>query len=54
MAEEDEGLLAAFLNGFTVVAYSPATNDSFSVIDNAGAVSHTCTGTGGGCANSNW
>jgi type IV pilus assembly protein PilA len=41
-------------NSFTVVAYSPATNDSFSVIDNAGAVSHTCTGTGGGCANSNW
>lgn len=41
-------------NSFTVVAYSPATNDSFSVIDNAGAVSHTCTGTGGGCANSSW
>ena len=41
-------------NGYTVVAYSPATNDSFSVVDTAGAVSHTCTGTGGGCANSNW
>ena len=46
--------VAGTSNSFTVVAYSPATNDSFSVIDNAGAVSHTCTGTGGGCANSSW
>ena len=41
-------------NSYSLVAYSPVTNDSFSVVDTAGAVVHSCSGTGGGCSNSTW
>jgi type IV pilus assembly protein PilA len=41
-------------NGYTLVAMSPATNDSFSVVNNNDTVTHPCTGPSGGCVNSTW
>jgi type IV pilus assembly protein PilA len=39
---------------YTVVAYDPTTSDTFSIVKSASAVTHLCSGSGGGCANGTW
>jgi type IV pilus assembly protein PilA len=40
--------------GFSVTAESPVTKDKFTITNNKGSVSRSCTGTGGGCTSSTW
>jgi type IV pilus assembly protein PilA len=40
---------------YSVTATAPSTNDTFTIENNKGVVSRTCTGTGGGCtASKTW
>jgi type IV pilus assembly protein PilA len=40
--------------GYTVIVASPMSGGSFSVIRSGTAITHSCTGTGGGCVGSSW
>ncbi len=39
---------------YSITAVDPVTNDSFTYSNNAGSVTRSCSGTGGGCVNSTW
>jgi len=41
-------------NGYSLTASDPVTGDTFTYQNTAGAVTRSCTGTGGGCVNSTW
>ena len=45
---------SATTTGYTVTAYDATGTDSFSITRTNGAISRTCTGTGGGCVNGTW
>jgi type IV pilus assembly protein PilA len=40
--------------GYSVTAESPVTKDKFTITNNEGTVTRSCSGTGGGCTNSTW
>jgi len=40
--------------GYTLAATSPTTGDVFTITDASGAVTRTCTGSGGGCVGGTW
>jgi type IV pilus assembly protein PilA len=41
-------------NAYTLTVQAARTSDMFTVINQAGTFSHTCTGNGGGCPNGTW
>jgi type IV pilus assembly protein PilA len=41
-------------NSYSITATDPVTGDAFTYSNNAGSVTRSCTGTGGGCVNRSW
>jgi type IV pilus assembly protein PilA len=55
VADATVGVAAATRTSFTVTAQSRHNSATFSITRGAGgAVSHSCTGTGGGCISGSW
>jgi type IV pilus assembly protein PilA len=40
--------------GYVLTVASPATTDTFTITDTSGAMTRSCSGTGGGCVSSTW
>jgi hypothetical protein len=40
--------------GYTVTAKAPVTGNTFTIVNAAGAISRTCSGTSGGCSGGSW
>jgi type IV pilus assembly protein PilA len=40
--------------GYVLTVASPATTDTFTITDNSGAMTRSCSGTGGGCVSATW
>lgn len=53
-AEVELTLVSTTSNTYTVTVQAARTSDVFTVINQAGTFTHTCTGSGGGCPNGTW
>ncbi len=51
--EDPGGVSGVSGTGYTVTATS-TNGDKFSIVNSAGTVTRTCSGSGGGCTNSTW